>query len=261
MSPKLSVIIPTIGRKKCLEDCIYSLKNQTEKDFEIVLVTEEGPLAEIRNEGAKRARGNYIAFIDDDTFCSKGWARAVIDTFESSESIAGVSGPAYIDAFHRNNRDIFRFRIIKHLYDIAFLGKKAHLPGHFTKSGAWTTGASEECDYNGPVEFLEACNMAWRSDVFSLVGGFDTSYKGIGDWSEPDLAFKIRQLGYTLWFNPIAKMEHRPSKSGAFKKRKNDVKNRLANYSLFSRRWIEPCFQHDIYKLFIKAYYAFASIK
>lgn len=103
--------------------------------------------------------------------------------------------------------------------------------------------------------------MAFRADVFNRVGGFDENYKGVGDWSEPDLAFRIKKLGYQLWFSRNASLEHRPSKSGAYKKRRTDAPNRMANYELFSKRWVKPCFEHTLYKLFLKAYYATQTIK
>lgn len=180
---------------------------------------------------------------------------AIFRAFDNKD-IAGVSGPSFISPQFKNNRDLFKFRPIKWLYDRVFLGRRAHLPGHFTKSGAWTTGACEEkCNYVGEVEFLEACNSAYLRSVFNKLGGFDESYKGVGDWSEPDLSFRIRRAGYKLWFSRNARLEHRPSKSGAFKKRTADSPNRLANYELFSSRWITPCWQHSLYKWFIKTYY------
>lgn len=180
---------------------------------------------------------------------------AIFRAFDNKD-IAGVSGPSFISPQFKNNRDLFKFKPIKWLYDRIFLGRSAHLPGHFTKSGAWTTGACEKsCSYNGPVDFLEACNSAYRKSVFNQFAGFDVNYKGVGDWSEPDLSFRIRRAGYKLWFSRNARLEHRPSKSGAFKKRTADSPNRLANYELFSSRWITPCWQHSLYKWFIKTYY------
>jgi len=132
----------------------------------------------------------------------------------------------------------------------------------FTKSGAWTTGAcNESCRYEGEVEFLEACNMSYRRDVFEQVGGFDEAYKGIGDWSEPDLSFRLRKLGGRLLFVQGAKLYHLPSRTGAYKKRRGDSRNRLDNYYLFSKRWIKPYWKHTLYKLFLVTYYAYKTFK
>ena len=260
--PTGSIIIPTLGRNESLRDCLESLWHQTNQDFEIIKVTEEGPLAKLRNEGAKRARGKYLIFVDDDIAADQGWFEAIIRTFESDSRIGGVSGPAIITPEFRRNRDIFSIQWAKFLYDHIFCRGQSHLPGHITKAGAWTTGAcNKSCSYEGEVHFLEACNMAYRADAFRKCGGFDESYLGIGDWSEPDLSFRVRRAGYKLWFSRDAKLEHRPSVSGAFKKRSRDSANRLANYELFSSRWIEPCWQHSLYNLFLKVYYGLATSK
>jgi len=228
-----------------------SLWSQSNQDFEIIKVTEEGELASLRNEGARRARGKYLIFIDDDVICGERWMESILRTF-STYDVAGVSGPAIIKKHYRRNRDVFKYGWINGL----FMDGKQLLPGHITTSGAWTTGATrEDCDYEGPVEFLEACNMAWNTDIFNELGGFDTSYKGIGDWSEPDLAFRVRQAGHSLWFSRDAALEHQPSKSGAFKKRRSDSGNRMANYELFSNRWIKPHWKHNLYKFILRSYY------
>ena len=259
---KATVVIPTLQRASALQTCLESLWSQTEQDFQIIQVTEEGELAKLRNVGARRAKGEILIFIDDDTICSPKWLESILSTFEKNPRIGGCSGPAVIRGEYLNNRDLFRFPWIKAVYDLIFLEGRGHLPGHFTRWGAWTTGASKDsCSYDGPVEFLEACNMAFRADAFNSVGGFDEAYKGVGDWSEPDLSFRIRRAGYDLWFSRDASLEHQPSKSGAFKKRLSDSGNRLANYELFSSRWIKPCWQHSLYKQFMRTYYEFKTVK
>ena len=256
-----SVIIPTLGRSSSLRDCLESLWAQSFQDFDIIQITEKGELAALRNKGARKARGKYLVFIDDDVICSPKWMESIIRTFQERE-VGGVSGPAYISSEYRRNRDIFRFGGIKFFYDLLFLDGKQSLPGHITKAGAWTTGACEkDCSYEGPVHFLEACNMAFKADIFEHFGGFDEKYKGVGDWSEPDLAFWLRQDGHKLWFSRDAALEHMPSKSGAFKKRLSDSRNRMANYELFASRWVKPHWKHSLYKQFLKGYYGLKSIK
>jgi O-antigen biosynthesis protein len=255
-----SIIIPTLDRGSELQECLESLWKQTNQDYEIILVREHGELARLRNAGAAKAKGEYLIFIDDDVVCAPGWLAAIVKTFEERPRCAGVSGPSVITQQYRLNRDIFSFKLFKSLYDLWFCFGQSHLPGRITKAGAWTTGACDVfCDYDGPVQFLEACNSAYRRETFEKEGGFDESFLGVGDWSEPDLSFRIRRAGHELWFSRDARMEHRPSRSGAFKKRKSDSGNRLANYEKFSKRWVEPCWQHELYKGFLKAYYAFAS--
>jgi glycosyltransferase involved in cell wall biosynthesis len=86
-APQFSVIIPTYGRPKFLEEAVASALAQTVEDLEVVVVddfspepvrlpddervrmvrrdTNGGPAA-ARNTGIEQANGTYLAFCDDD---------------------------------------------------------------------------------------------------------------------------------------------------------------------------------------------------
>ena len=90
----LSIILPIFNREEHLNQCVYSILNQTYKDYELILVDdgsidksaqmcdeyaeqdnrvivihkENGGLSDARNTGVKVAKGEYIFFIDSDDF-------------------------------------------------------------------------------------------------------------------------------------------------------------------------------------------------
>lgn len=93
---KVSIIVPVYNVEEYLERCINSILKQTLKDIEIILVNDgstdrsreickeylkkdkrimlinkkNGGLSSARNEGIKKASGEYIAFVDsDDIIC------------------------------------------------------------------------------------------------------------------------------------------------------------------------------------------------
>jgi len=85
MSPKVSVIIPTIkGREKLLKNAVESVLRQTYADFEIIVVSDSNlnvkfndnrihihelpgsNVSQARNFGIKMSRGKLVAFLDDD---------------------------------------------------------------------------------------------------------------------------------------------------------------------------------------------------
>lgn len=256
-----SIIIPSYGRTEALSRCLKSLREQSVKPYEVIIRKEKGELATIRNAGARAAKGDILVFIDDDTFCTRDWLSNIIQIFETRDACGG-SGPAIILSKHRKNRDLFRYEKLRDFYDSFFMEGRESLPGHFSRAGTWSTAASEkDCSYDGEVEFLEACNMSFRRDVFEQFGGFDEAYRGIGDCSEPDLCFRIRVDGGKLWFSKKAILYHEPSKDGAFKKRASDSPNRMANYLLFSKRWIKPYWKHTLLKLLMRGYYVFKTFK
>lgn len=101
----ISVIVPIYNSEKYLKKCIDSIKNQTYKDLEIILVNdgstdnspkicdeyakidnrikvihqENGGLSAARNAGLKSASGEYITFVDSDDYIED-------DTYEKVNS-------------------------------------------------------------------------------------------------------------------------------------------------------------------------------
>ena len=254
-----TVVIPSLDRPVELAACVRSLQAQTRRDYELVILKERGPLAAIRNQGLRAAQGAVVCFLDDDVICPPTWLAGVLDTFQQHPDAVGVTGPALITPYYRQQRDLFRYPRLRGLYDRLFLDVPTR-PGRICPSGAFTTAASEEdCAYEGPVDYLEACNMSFRNAALQTVGGFDEGYGGIGDWSEPDVCYRLRQHGGQLWFTPAATLFHQPARTGAFALRRR-TGARLRNYALFSRRWVRPHWRHTLYWGFLRTYYAWKEI-
>jgi len=69
MDDKLvSIVVPTIPkRNKYLMGALDSVRNQTYKNIEIIVVSDDRISAtQARNEGIRKAKGDFIAFLDDD---------------------------------------------------------------------------------------------------------------------------------------------------------------------------------------------------
>lgn len=117
---KLSAIVPTHNRPDVLERCLETLQSQDadSRDFEVVVVDdgsevdvpalvsrvaargpipmrcerqELGGLNRARNRGVAASHGEVLAFLDDDTLVSAGWASALLRTF-SEFPCAGIGG-------------------------------------------------------------------------------------------------------------------------------------------------------------------------
>jgi len=92
-SERISVVVPTRGRREALKRCRAALAAQTVPVEIIVLedVGGRGP-AWARNEGVRRANGEIVCFTDDDCEPEAGWVEALTGPVLAGEAEV-TSGP------------------------------------------------------------------------------------------------------------------------------------------------------------------------
>ena len=141
MEDLVSVIIPTYKRKIELKRAIDSVLNQTYKNIEIIIVDDNGPEtewsknvkdiiskyegidnikyivnerniggAETRNVGIKNAKGEYIAFLDDDDEYYSEKISKQVKLFKESldEKLALVY--CYTESYDENNNKLHEYK-------------------------------------------------------------------------------------------------------------------------------------------------------
>jgi GT2 family glycosyltransferase len=95
---RVSVVVPTRGRREALARCVAALEAQT-VTVEVVVVEDiegRGP-AWARNEGVRRARGEVVCFTDDDCEPEAGWVEALVAPIFAGEAEA-AAGPVVVGA-------------------------------------------------------------------------------------------------------------------------------------------------------------------
>lgn len=236
-----SVIICAYADKRWDDLCaaIDSLGGQTQPPAEIVIIIDHNPallarvcqrypqvkgaenagergLSGARNTGIALAKGDVIAFMDDDAIAAADWLETLARSFTGPD-VMGVGG-SVIPAWDG--------------------GRPRWFPDEFD----WVVG----CTYRGmpertsPIRNLIGCNMALRRDVFSRVGGFAEHMGRIGTLpvgcEETELCIRTRQQypGAQLIFDPAAAVRHHVTAS-------------RRTWAYFSRR----CFSEGISKVHV----------
>jgi GT2 family glycosyltransferase len=200
------------------------------------------------------SRGDIVVRTDDDVVADGQWLSEIVTTFSRSTDIGGVSGPTLIPLERLPQRDVFMFlpdarkngllpRIASSVYVSFFLEGEPYAVGRIFKSGAWSPGSNlpKVLELKEPVEveYLEACNMAIRKNLIKEAGWLDFTYRSIAEWSEVDLSFRIRNLGYRLVFNPRAIVHHMVSRAGVYVQREF-ASDRMMNLIYFYFTHIGP---------------------
>lgn len=123
-----------------------------------IVVANRGPrgLSGARNTGIEVATGDVVAFLDDDAVAEHDWLDRLTAAFDSPE-VAGAGG-------------------------LAVPNWSTRRPRWFPEEFYWVLG----CSYRGMPTSRErvrnaiGCNMAFRRDVFAVIGGFRSDLGMVG---------------------------------------------------------------------------------
>lgn len=223
--PLVSVIIATHNRTHSLAACLASLAGLTYPNYEVIVVDnapstsetfdyirdtlssariryvrEDIPgLAVAHNRGLLEARGDIVAFTDDDVRIDRHWLTEIVEGFALAADVGCVTGmivpaeletpaQAWLEQYGGFNKgfEVSMFNLTDH---------RPRNPLYPYTAGVFGSGA----------------NMAFRRDVLQAIGGFDPALgagsKGVGG---DDLAafFDVVKHGYTLVYQPAAIVHH-----------------------------------------------------
>jgi len=198
--PLISVVICTYNGARTLADCLKAVGSLCYPDYEVIVVndgstdktaaildTQEGVrvihqanqgLSAARNRGAAEARGEIIAYTDDDCMPDEDWLYFLARTFRS-DGWAAVGGP--------NLAPSARNRVE------AAVAAAPGSPTHVLLN-------DEE------AEHIPGCNFAIRREVLVSLGGFDPVHRQAGD--DVDLCWRMQEAGLRVGFNPAAVVWH-----------------------------------------------------
>ena len=233
----VSVIIITKNRCNDLNRCLASLFDQTMKNFEVIVVDggsgddtlktvknysvslyidETKDLAFVRNFGANEAKGEILAFLDDDAQADNSWLERAVSTLREKPFLAAVGGPTIIVGkqhmlgMYADSKASVFLSVFRKIYETVVTENKLFEICKFFKSGAFSIGSSLEWSskIKGLVEvdYLSSCNFAIRREAFFDSGGFDSAFPITHH--DTDFFFRIRKKGLKYIFNPAMIVFH-----------------------------------------------------
>jgi len=212
----VSVVICTCSSERWndLVASVESVQSQTVQPLEIVLVVDHNPelvkracehwtdvsvvenarnrgVSNARNAGIERAKGEVVAFLDDDAVAEPQWLESMLAVY-GQESVIGVGGT--IEPLWNDGR-----------------------PAWFPEEFAWVVG----CTYTGlpdtptAVRNVFGANMSFRRDVFGAIGGFESRLGRVGTipigCDETELCVRARQRWpeQSIVYDPSVRVAHR----------------------------------------------------
>ena len=206
---KASIIIVNWNGRHYLPGCLSSLRTQTFRNFEVILVdngSTDGSVelvqkqfpevhvvsspvnvgfAQGNNLGLQHANGQYIALLNNDTEADPHWLEKLIRVLESSEEIAGASGTMH--SLEQRTRVIFTLTKIDPLSAAAY----------------WINQASRQRD----VDYLMGGGMVVRRSAIDRIGDLDGEY--FAYYEETDWCARAIRAGYRLVYVPTAVFYHK----------------------------------------------------
>lgn len=184
-NPLVSIIVRTCGRPSYLRETLISLRNQTYKNIEVVIVEDGKNISEkmIENEfsdlniiykatdekvgrsavgniGMDLASGKYLNFLDDDDLFYPDHVQVLVKELEENNFDI-----VYSTAFETPINVISKDPYVYEVYD-----KVVRFFGHFSKLKL----------YKNNITPIQA--VMFKKDVYKACGGFDEKIDALEDW-------------------------------------------------------------------------------
>ncbi|PZD74231.1 GalNAc(5)-diNAcBac-PP-undecaprenol beta-1,3-glucosyltransferase [Acaryochloris thomasi RCC1774] len=219
MSVRISAIICTFNRSKYLQKAIQSLIDQTlEKyEYEILVVDNcsvddtrkvvddksriagnlhyiyesEIGLSKARNTGWEAAKGEYIAYLDDDAIATPHWLATLLHNFENITPKPACIGGKIDPIWEAERPEWLPDKLLPYLTILDW---------------------SSELIIIDENQYIAGANMAFTQQALTLANGFQTKFgrrgKKLLSNEELVLQNQIRKHGLDIYYNPEAVVEH-----------------------------------------------------
>ncbi len=213
--PTVSVLIATFNGRSWLEHCLLSLRNQTYRSFEVIVVDNgstddtlpmlQARFPEVRcvalesntgyatanNIGARHARGEFLLLLNNDTKAEPHYLERFVEAFDRIQNLGAaqsllvqMTNPLLLDtcgSFWTSSTLLYHYGN----------GKDSRI---------------RKYTHAFPVFSIKGASMLIRRDLVDRIGLFDDDFWCY--YEDTDLCHRVWLTGYECWYYPIATLEH-----------------------------------------------------
>ncbi len=248
-APVASIVIPVHGRFAYTFLCLESIQGSVAGvPCEVILVDDASPdrtreierdvrgLVVVRNttnlgfvdscnRGAAQARGRVLVFLNNDTAVQPGWLEALLEAL--ARPGVGMVGA-------------------KLVYPDGTLQEAGGVV--WRDASAWNFGRGgspelPEVTHPRAVDYCSGACLALPRALFERLGGFDLRYRP-AYYEDTDLAFRVREAGLGVWYEPRAVVVHFEGVSSGTDTGAGVKRHQLLNRERFLARWQATLTQH-----------------
>jgi len=249
--PKISVIIPVYNHLETTINCLKSIGLSGDKTNLELIVVDDGSTDETKrvlglvksilliqnernlgflnscNNAAKNASGEIFCFLNNDTIVLPGWSDSIVKTFEDHPKAGLVGSKLY--------------------YPDGSLQEAGGLiwnDGGGTNFGRNDNPNRPEYCYLRNVDYCSGAAIFVWSKVWQEMKGFDPIFSP-AYYEDTDLAFRVRQAGYQVLFQPFSKVIHIEGATSGTDLSKGIKHYQAINKETFYHRWREILTTHS----------------
>jgi glycosyltransferase involved in cell wall biosynthesis/MoaA/NifB/PqqE/SkfB family radical SAM enzyme len=236
----VSIVIPMRNRAELTRQCLEALAANTgDVHFEVILVddgsTDDTPaflatlggdvtvlrhdesrgFAASCNAGARRARGRFLCFLNNDTIPRPRWLSALVDELRAHPEVV-IAG----------SRLLYPDGRLQHAGVV--ISRDNANPYHVYRGGPATIPSA---GVRRETQAVTAACLLVRRETFDALGGFDETFRN--GFEDVDFCLRARGAGGRVVYQPASELVHLESQSPG----RHDA-NAL-NVTLFRMRWAD----------------------